>query len=37
MIRRALIPCIALISIILTAAVAQAAPVKYVLQTPGVV
>jgi hypothetical protein len=36
MIRRALITCMALISITLSAVVANAAPVKYVMQTPGV-
>jgi hypothetical protein len=37
MIRRALITSMTLIAIALSAAVAHAAPVKYVLQTPGVV
>jgi len=37
MIRRALITCMASIAVILSAAAAHAAPVEYVLQTPGVV
>jgi hypothetical protein len=37
MIRRALITCMAVVAIVLAAAVTHAAPVKYVLQTPGVV
>jgi hypothetical protein len=37
MIRQALITSMALIAIALSAAVTHAAPVKYVLQTPGVV
>jgi hypothetical protein len=37
MIRRALIACMTLIAIALPAVGTHAAPVKYVLQTPGVV
>ncbi len=37
MIGRTLITCMTLIAIVLPAAATHAAPVKYVLQTPGVV